>query len=181
MKTSLRSLCAFLTLAVALLTTSAGAQQQLDFTKHAFFKHLIGEWRAKGDLKGADGNITTLKEEWKGSVTGEGAFVIEGKRELNKDMQDYRWTICATATSGLFEVTYFVNANGGQTLRFEASVSEADLTMELSAPLGEGTLKITDSFPGSERDTLLSKVNLTDGGGKTTLSGTITNKRVKKQ
>lgn len=164
-----------------LLTTMASAQQKPDFATHAFFKHLIGEWTSEGELKAADGNTTAVKEEWKGAVSGEGTFTIAGKRELNKDKHDYLWTIVQTATSGVYEVTHYISTNGGETMRFEASVSEVELTMERVAQLGNNNiLKLQSSFSGTDRDTMLSKVSISDPSGKLTLSGTVTNKRVKK-
>jgi hypothetical protein len=173
---------ALLMLAIAGLTlpTSVSAQQKNDFATHAFFKLLIGEWTSEGELKAADGNTTTVKEEWRGAVSGEGTFTIEGSRELNKDKHDYRWTIVQTATSGVYEVTHYVSINGGETMRFEASVSEVELTMERIAQLGNNTLKLRSSFSGTDRDNMLTKVSISDPGGKLTLSGTVTNKRVKK-
>lgn len=170
--------------ALILFSVSVQAQGKVDFANHAFFKHLIGEWRAEGELKSVDGNGVKLKEEWKGSVSGDNSFLMEGKRELNGDTQLFRWVFIQNPATGFYEASQSTGANGGDSLRFEVVVSEADLTLQLSAPLGDGGSSVTVQhfFPNKDKkdmDTLESKVTLIGDIGTTTLSGTIKHQRVK--
>lgn len=157
------------------------AQQKTDFAKHPFFKCLIGEWKSEGILKNPEGNEVKIVEEWTGKATPEGEFVMAGHRLINDDKQEYTWTFSHNPTTGLYEATHLVKADGGDAKRFEASISEVDLTMELRL-IGDGASGITikDSFPDADRNTLESDVILTGSSGETTLSGKLTHKRVKK-
>ncbi len=169
-----------ITLACLAAATAATAQEAVkDFSQHPFLKHLIGEWTSEGQLTGQDGNVITIKEEWKGSVLAEGTFLIEGKREINGEKSDYKWTITYNA-SGTYEAKHEMS-NGSDAQRFEGSISDVTNTMELSVQ-GDGgsTIKLVDTFVGEGHDTLETEVSFTDGKGQTTLSGKIVNKRVKK-
>jgi len=170
---------------LALLCLGAGiarAEDKFDFKTHFFLKHLIGEWTTEGELKGADGNIVKIKEEWKAEVLGENTFTIEGKREINDNSQNYKWTITHNPATGLFEAAHRASDDNGDTQRFEISFSEAEMKMEMTAFLGGGNSKVVlvDTFPEKGRDTFESKVTLTDESGAVTLSGPLKNTRVKK-
>jgi hypothetical protein len=155
------------------------AQEKVDFTTHPFFKLLVGEWKSEGSLEGRDGNTVKMKEEWRGSVSTEGCFLMKGSRTLNEDKQEYLWTISFNPSTGLFEAIHEITSTGGETKRFEASVSEVDLTMELLMNGdGSGSIVVKDSFPKKHHNTLASDVILTDSSGMTSLSGTITHERV---
>ena len=41
------------------------AADKFDFRTRLFLKHLLGEWTTEGDLKGKDGNVVRIKEDWK--------------------------------------------------------------------------------------------------------------------
>lgn len=156
------------------------AQQTTDFGKHPFFKHLIGEWKSEGTLKNAEGKEIKIVEEWTGKATAAGEFVMQGHRLIDSDKQEYVWTFTHNTATGLYEAVHLVAANGGETKRFEASVSDVDLTMELRL-VGDGGAAITikDSFTGADHDTLESAVLLTGSGGETNLSGKLVHHRVK--
>lgn len=158
----------------------APAEEKLDFAKHPFFKHLIGEWKAEGTLTGKDGNEVKIAEEWTAIVSPEGSLLVNGRRKINDDEQEFRWTYTHNPATGLFEAAH-VTVASGETQRFEASISEVALTMELKL-VGDGGSAITvhDSFPGEDRDTIVSEVTLTGSAGETNLAGKITHKRVKK-
>ena len=157
------------------------AQQKTDFAAHPLFKLLIGKWKSEGILKNAEGKEIKIVEEWIGKASAEGEFVMEGQRMINDDKQEYTWTFSHNANTGLYEATHTVKSNGGDIKRFEASISEVDLTMELRF-VGDGSSSIVvkDSFPGTDHDTLESEVTLTGSGGEMNLSGKLIHKRVKK-
>jgi len=155
------------------------AQEKPVLAERVFFKNLVGEWKTEGDLAGADGNTVKITEEWKGRAGEDGTFVMEGKRKIGDGAQDFKWTI--SYVNGLYEVSHHTNADGAQeTTRFEASLSEVALTMELNGYIGDGSSKITivDSFPDKDDKTMESQVTLADASGNTTLSGKLVHKRV---
>lgn len=157
------------------------AQQTTDSANHPFFKHLIGEWKSEGVLKNPEGNEVKITEEWTGKAMPDGGFVMEGHRVINDDRQEYTWTYSHNATTGLYEATHTIKSDASDIKRFEASISDVDLTMELRL-VGDGGsgIIIKDSFPDSDHNTLESDVKLTGSGGETTLSGKLIHKRVKK-
>ena len=150
------------------------------FSNHVFFKHLLGDWKAEGKLTGQDGNVIEVTEDWKGRVSDEGDFIMEGSRKIGDSKQTFQWTLTYDASTGLYAVTHNVNSGeGDKQQRFEISVSETALTMELSTFLSDGNSKVTikDSFAGDVRDTLNSEVTFVNDQGATTLSGTIVHKK----
>jgi hypothetical protein len=55
------------------------------------------------------------------------------------------------------------------------------MKIDMTALLGNNSkIAITDAFADKERDSIESKITMTDDTGATTLSGTLTHKRVKK-
>jgi hypothetical protein len=157
------------------------AQLKTDFAMHPLFKHLIGDWKSEGTFKNAAGAEVKITEEWSGKAASDDEFVMEGVRFINGERQEYKWTFTHNSTTGLYEATHAVTTNGGETKRFEASISDADLTMELLY-VGNGlsSISVKDSFPGTDRNTLESIVKLTGESGETDLSGKMTHVRVQK-
>lgn len=157
------------------------ANEKAGFAGHPFFKLLAGEWKSEGRLRGANGREVKIEEEWTGRATAEGEFVMEGRRLIDADKKNYVWTFTHDAATGLYTATHSAASNGDETKRFEVSVSEADLTMELRL-IGDGDSGITikDAFADKEHDKLESEVMLKGQGGEITLSGKITHTRVKK-
>jgi hypothetical protein len=151
-----------------------------DLSTHPVFKHYLGTWKASGELKGEDGKITQITEEWTGRVDGETGFLIEGTRTMNDDRQPFKWTITRHAGADLFEAV-LGGADGAQTLRFEGNVSTVNLTLELRAVTGNGSSSITvlESFPTAARDVIEGKVTFTGESGQTTLEGTIKHEKQK--
>lgn len=150
------------------------------FSNHVFFKHLLGDWKAEGKLTGQDGNVIEVSEDWKGRVSDDGELVMEGSRKIGESTQTFQWTMTYDASTGLYAVTHHVNSGeGDKEQRFEISVSEAALTMELSTFLSNGNSKITikDSFANDVWDTLNSEVTFVNDQGATTLSGVIVHKK----
>ncbi len=121
-----------------LALAGAGAEEKFDFKTHGFFKHLLGEWTTEGEMKGTEGNVVRLKEEWNAEVVGENTLTITGKRELNDDKQSYKWTITRDPATGLLEASHRGSEDNPDTQRFEISVSEAEMKMEMSGFLGSG-------------------------------------------
>ena len=156
------------------------AQQAPNFATHIFFKHLIGTWEAEGELKGQDGNLIKVKEEWTGKATAEGEFLMEGRRELNENKQTFRWSITHNPATDSYEAVLTTDGNEAGNLRFEGHVSEVNLTMEFKATVGAGgSITVLDSFTGNDKNSIESKITFLGDSGETTLSGTITHKRVK--
>lgn len=168
------------TLAALFLAGALLSQEKTDFANHPFFKHLIGRWTAEGTLKNVMGEESRLVEEWKATVSGEGALLIEGWRQINDDRHDFRWNITHNQATGLYEATHVVNGNEADAQRFEASVSDVALTMELKAPLGSsGSILLKDSFTDNTHDVMRTEVTLTGDAGEVTLSGEVKHRRQK--
>jgi hypothetical protein len=160
----------------------ARADEKNDFKEHVVFKHIIGEWKSQGELKGKDGNIVTIKQEWKAEAVGANTLVIQGTRELNGNSETYKWTITKNPSTGLFEAELNPNTNNPDTLRFEMNVDEAAMKVEMSGFLGSDNSKVilVDQFNGAERDSFQTQITLSDNSGTVTLSGSMKNERVKK-
>jgi hypothetical protein len=172
--------CPFRAFALVTFLALTAAAPGLDFSAHPFFKHLSGDWQAEGELKGEDGNLLKITETWSGKADAEGSFYFEGTRTVNGDTQPFKWTMTHNAATDGYEAV-MAGADGSQTLRFEGSFSEVDMVMNYKAITGAGESSITlqDSFAADTKDTLETKVTFTGDQGQTTLSGTITHKRVK--
>jgi len=153
--------------------------QALDLSQHAFFKHLIGEWKAEGKLTGENNNIVTVTETWTGKVDAENSFSITGARTLNGDTQKFTWVFTHNSSTDSYEA--LLSGGDGQPIRFEGSISDVTQVMELKAITGNGSssIAVQDSFEGVDHNTLISKVTFTGDQGQTTLAGTITHQRVK--
>jgi hypothetical protein len=166
-------------LALALLASNA-AVSAADLANHVFFKHLVGKWKAEGELKGGDSNVVKITEEWTGKADADGSFYIEGSRTVNGDTQPFKWSITHNPAIDGYEAV-LSGAEGSQTLRFEGSLSEVDLTMTLKSITGSGESSITveDSFANETKDTLQSKIKFSGDQGQTNLEGTILHKREK--
>ncbi len=165
---------------LALLCMLFATPAWADLSTHVFFKHFIGTWKAAGELKGENGNIVTITEEWTGKADGDSGFLIEGTRVLNGNKEPFKWTITHQAGAGNFEAV-LTGVDAAQTIRFEGNVSEVDLTLELKSITGNGSSSITvlDRFQGEAKDTIESKVTFTGDAGQTTLEGTIKHEKQK--
>lgn len=158
--------------------TAAAAEADKDIAKNPVIKHLVGEWEAKGELTAQDGNVITIKEEWKGVVVSENTFAIEGKREINGEESVYKWTITHHPDTGVYEAMHVIN--NGDSQRFEGTFSEPDLSVEWVAQLdGGSTIKLLESFTSEAKDAFDTEVTFLNGKGEITLSGKIANKKVK--
>ena len=160
------------------ILTLAPISQAIDFAGHPFFKHLVGEWDASGELKGENNNSVTITENWTGKADAEGSFFIEGSRTINGDTQPFQWTITHNPATDGFEAV-LTSGDGSQTIRFEGSLSEVEGIMNMKAITGSGDSSITlqDSFADNSKETLNTKVLFTGDQGQTTLEGTIVHKR----
>jgi len=164
----------------ALLATSLLLSPQaraLDMNQHPFFKHLIGEWEAEGELKTENNDLVTVKESWTGRVDAENTFSIDGTRTVNGETKKFTWTYTHSAATDNYEA--ILTSEDGQPLRFESSLTEEPLALTLKAITGSGSANISvkDEFANEAKDTLTSKVIFTGDQGQTTLDGTITHKR----
>jgi hypothetical protein len=164
---------------ILLATTAAfSADGDKDIAKNPVIKHFVGEWEAKGELTGQDGNVITIKEEWKGVVVSANTFAIEGKRVINNEESVYKWTITQNPDTGVYEAMHVINS--GEAQRFEGNFSEPNFTVEWVAQLdGGSTIKLVESFTNEARDAFDTEVTFTNGKGETTLSGKVSNKKVK--
>ncbi len=151
----------------------------LDLTQHAFFKHLIGEWKAEGKLTGENNAVVTITESWTGKVDAADSFSIEGTRTMNGDTQKFHWAMTHNTATDSYEAV--LTGSDGQTIRFEGSVSDMSLVMDLKAITGNGngSIAVQDKLEGADKETMNSKVTFTGDQGQTTLEGTIIHKRVK--
>jgi hypothetical protein len=156
----------------------AATEAEKDIAKNPIIKHLVGEWEAKGELTAPDGNVITIKEEWKGTVVSANTFAIEGKRVINSEESVYKWTITQNPDTGVYEAMHVIN--NGETQRFEGNFSEPNFSVEWVAQLdGGSTIKLVESFTGEAKDAFDTEVTFTNGKGETTLSGKIANKKVR--
>ena len=151
-----------------------------DLSTHAIFKHYIGTWNAAGELKGVDGNVLKISEEWTGKVDGENGFLIEGTRTINGDKQPFKWTITHNVGADSFEAV-LTGVDAQQTIRFEGNASLVNQTLELKSITGSGQSSITifESFSGDAKDVIESKVTFTGDQGQTTLEGVIKHQKEK--
>jgi len=149
-----------------------------DLSKHVVFKHYLGKWIAAGELKGEDGSIVTVAEDWEGKAEGENTFVIEGTRTLNKDTQPFKWTFTLNPATGGCEA-FLTGSDGGQALRFEVNISDVNLTLDMKALTGAtAAIMVKEEFKDEKRDAIVSHVTFVNDEGKTTLDGDITHKKV---
>lgn len=152
-----------------------------DIGDHAFFKLMIGKWMAEGEFKGADGNVQKYSADWTGSVAEDGSFVVEGTRVIGTTTQQYRWVFSPGSAAGLFEGLHEIVNDTSNSQRFEVSASEAAMSLEMSAFLGNGNAKVVvkESFVDEAQDKLQTVVEFTDDQSNVTLTGTINNERQK--
>ena len=142
---------------------------------------MVGEWRSEGVLKGADGQPVPIKQEWKGKLSSEGEFVIEGTRAVNEaPAEKYRWTFTHNATTDLFEGVMSNPDDVKNSIRFEGNVSAEPLSIELRAQLGPGagSMIIVQTI-SPDRRSIDSKVTLLSDSGAINLDGVLTHHRVK--
>ncbi len=163
------------------LTVLAFAEDKGGFKNNEFFKAYVGEWEMNGELQKGDGGVLKIKETWKAEFVGDDTLNIEGTRVIDGNSQDFVWTMTHNPSTGLYEASHKGSKDSADTQRFEVSVSETEMKIDMTALLGNNSkIAITDAFADKEHDTIESKITLTDDAGATTLSGTLTHKRVKK-
>ena len=159
--------------------SAASAQQSTDLAKHPFFKHLVGTWKAEGELKGEDNKVVTITEDWKGGAGGDSTFLIDGTRTIDGETKAFKWTFTHNAATATYDAV-LTGAEGDQPLRFEASINEENLTIDLKAITGTNSaITVMEEFKDEKRDTLESHVSFTGDAGQVTLKGTITHKKQK--
>lgn len=180
MKTPLRFVPSVTITLVATCLSLYSEVSSIKLSEHPFFKHFIGSWKAGGDLKAADGNIVTVKEEWTGKISDEGELIIEGTRDINSGgPQKYQWTITHNATTDLFEAVLSNPDDSAHPLRFEGSLTGEPAVLELKAQVGNGgTINVTDAFVGEDHRTFETKVVFVGDTGNITLEGTLKNEKV---
>ena len=168
------------TLLVLLLSLSAAiAQQPTDLSKHVFFKHLVGTWTAEGELKGEDGKLIPITEDWKGKAGGDSTFLLEGTRTINSETKPFKWTFTHNPSTDSFDAV-LTGAEGDQPIRFEAMISDVNLTIELKAITGTNSaITVKEEFTDEKHEAIKSQVTFTGDSGQVTLEGTITHKKQK--
>jgi hypothetical protein len=165
-----------------LTTFSLGGADGPKLSEHPFFKHLVGSWKTAGELKGADGNVVKVKQEWTCKILDERELLIEGTRSFNDGAPDkYRWSITHNATTDMYEAVLSNPEDQSNSLRFEGNVTGDPPICEFKAQFGNGggSAVVTDSFTGGGYDAFDTKVVLTKDNGDPNLEGTIKNERVK--
>lgn len=147
--------------------------------KQVFFRALVGRWEAKGELKGMDGKITTLKQSWVGKFDGLGGFHIEGERTMNDQTSRFSWTYTHNPNTDSYEAN-LSGGDGAQPLRFECSLADEALEMTLKSITGSGSaaIELEDRFE-AKAGPLITKVRFTNEAGECTLEGSIRSERVK--
>lgn len=167
---------------LALAACPAPAQDKAKLVEHPFFRALVGEWKSAGELKGADGNVVKVTEEWVGKVSDEGELVIEGTRTVNDNPPSkYRWVITHNPTTDLYEAVQSDVENPQNALRFEGNVTGEPAVLELKAQFsgGGGGVTVTDTFMGEDKKVLETRVVFLKDSGEVNLEGTIRNERAK--
>jgi hypothetical protein len=163
--------------ALVLMTGGASAQQKIDLKEHPFFKRLLGEWSSEGERKYGDGNLVTVKEDWKTEMLGENAVVSEGRRDRGGQVSQFRYTFSVT-DAGNIEAAYQRDIGNENTTRYEVQAAEDGSRIEMTA-LGDNGAKstVTYAFKEGDPDTLEITVGRTDGNGATVYSGTAVGRR----
>ena len=152
-----------------------------DIKNHPVLKYFLGSWTGEGELKGKDGNVITIKEEWKGQAASANTLTIEGKHDINGDQHGFEWTVIRNAATGAFESNFRPNTNSGDTQHYEMVFSEADLRVQSTTILPDGNtkLEITETVLGKDHDQIESKITLSDGSGEVLLSGVVKHRKAK--
>lgn len=183
MKTLSLLLAAFSLLVTAWLPGPAAQAQQkkFDFADDPVFKKLLGDWIGEGSLHGADGETFTIREEWTGKITEGGTLMMSGTRQWNDETQQFSWEFAYNAATDLVEVTYKASNAGDQPIRFESSISQADFSIQMKAPIGQqGELLITNRLIEENGEvTLVGDVTLKDDTQKETITGKVTHRKRK--
>lgn len=166
-------------IALLLLAPLAQAQKPADLGKHSVFQHLVGTWKAEGELKGEDNKVVTITEDWKGNASSDGTFSIDGTRTVDGETKPFKWTFTHNPATDTYE-TVLTGQDGDQPLRFEAVISEVNFTIELKAITGTNSaITVKEEFADEKRQTLTSHVTFTGDAGQVTLEGVITHKKQK--
>jgi hypothetical protein len=158
------------------------AIEPAQFKDHPFFKHMVGEWACEGELKGADGNVFSFKEEWKGEFVGETTFSATGKRDINGQAMNFECTFIRDPATGRIEATQIAKAETAVTERYEVSASADGSKIELTAlgDSGNKTLHVVLEFRKSDYALLHSRITASDESGTVVASGELVNKRAVK-
>jgi hypothetical protein len=149
-----------------------------DLVQNPVLKLYVGSWTGEGTLKNSNGEDLVITEEWVGKAEGD-AFIFEGTRTINKDTQPFKWTITHNPGSDSYEA--LLTGPTGDPLRFEAQISEVNLTLELKAVTGNGngSIVVAESFSGDGKDEIQSEVTFTGDAGEVNLKGIIKHTRQK--
>ncbi len=159
-----------------LANTGVAQEKKFDFTKDPVFQKLLGDWKGEGTLAGSDGTTISIKEEWTGKITESGTLLMSGTRQWNDEMHQFSWEFVPNPTTDLIVVAYKASNAGEEPIRFEASVSQADFSIQLKAPIGsQGELVIVNRFvTKGGKVTMVGEVSLKDDTQTETLKGTVT-------
>jgi hypothetical protein len=173
----MKILAAFLSFSFCCLAGEPG-----QFKDHSFFKHMVGDWTCEGELKGIDGIILKITEQWKGEFLGDNTFQASGNRDIDGRSEEFGWTFIRNPATGSIEATHHDGRNASATDRFEVLVSDDHSKIEMTA-LGTGPnekIVVVQEFRKNDHDILHDKVTFTDSSGTAVLSGELVNKRVPK-
>jgi hypothetical protein len=163
------------------MLAGSGRADEPSIKNDPVLKYFIGKWTAEGELKSKDGNVTKVKEEWKGQAVSDNTLTLEGKYDINGGSQGFEWNIIHNAGVGTYEATFRPDTASNNSEHFEISIQEAELKVESTALLGDGTskLNIVETITGKDHDQIESKITLTNSQGEVQLSGMIKHQREK--
>jgi hypothetical protein len=152
---------------------SIGTARAGDVADNPFFKAIAGSWSGDGELVSADGEPTSIHEEWTAARLDNGSFEVKGTRKMGEEDQEYRWVYTLNAATELVECEYR-HTGMEEALRFQVQISENEV--RLSTPFGgEGSeLVIENSLSGK---TIKGKISVQNASGEKNLSGEVIHKR----
>ena len=144
-----------------------------DLSSHPFFDAIEGDWVGEGELVEAEGKTIPVREEWTGSWTADGTFLMEGRRQWNDEEQEFRWAFSYNTTTELFECAYR-QTGMDDPVRFEVSLT--DKRARIVSQFGDGgsDLVITNRLTeeGIEGEVFWKNEN-----GQDFLAGTVLHRR----
>lgn len=155
-------------IAALLIPISSSANPIAD---NPVFKLFAGDWKGEGNLVGADGHKSSVKETWTGKFTETGNFIMSGKRTLNESEHDFAWEYYANGDliEGQMKMSEPKVDN-----RFEVVVSEPDRSVSMKIPMGsDGTIMTIVNTVSKDGKKIHGTVSIKDPSGAETTTGTV--------
>src|SRR6056297_3983539 len=92
-------------LIMVLSLSTAVAEDRL--AGETYFQQIQGHWFGEGSLTNADGEVTSISEDWKGAMLEDGSFEMKGTRLWGDDQQEFYWRYTHNASLDLLEGEYW--------------------------------------------------------------------------